>query len=308
MLIKPDLRLSRVIRITWRVDLWMIALCTGAYLVETYVVRGSIHIPGSIPALFGTALAFFIGFNNNQAYSRWWEARTVWGGLVNDSRSWTRNILTYTKATQTATQPVQEIPAEDLALRMIRRNLSFLHALKSTLRNTNSQDYQAYLNQADQKALIHYTNIPAALLDLQSQDLQTLRDTSQIDGFTFLTLNELLVRFCDSMGKCERIKNTVFPVTYLYFTRIFIWIMIAVLTMDIVEEAGIWSIGLGWLIGFVFHVTHLNGLSLMNPFDGNPACVPLDSIVRTVEINVLQMLKSSQIPSPIEAANGEYIL
>lgn len=308
MLLKPDLRLSRVIRITWKVDLWMIALCTGAYLLETHVVRGRIHIPGAIPALLGTALAFFIGFNNNQAYSRWWEARTVWGALVNDSRSWTRSLLAY--AHPAGEEPRQEgaTPASELVLHLVRRNLGFLYALKSTLRNANDREYQNFLAQSDQKTLSRHANTPAALLDLQARDLRKLKDFGQIDGFTFLTLNELLVRLCDSMGKCERIKNTLFPVTYLYFTQVFIWLMIAVLTMDIVEEAGAWSIALGWLIGFVFHVTHLNGLSLMNPFDGNPACVPLDSIVRTVEINVLQMLNHSHIPAPVEAVNGEYIL
>ncbi len=306
MLLKPDLRLSRVIRITWKVDLWMVALCTGAYLLETYLLRGSFRIPNNIPALLATTLAFFIGFNNNQAYSRWWEARTIWGGLVNDSRSWTRSVLAYTQ--QPNVSKAGDPRLNDLALRLIRRNISFLHALKKSLRNTHEPDYQSYLEQADLNRLTRCANIPAALLDLQGQDIQTLRQTGQVDGFAFLALNELLVRFSDSMGKCERIKNTLFPVTYLYFTRVFIWLMIFILTIDIAEEAGIWSIALGWLIGFVFHVTHLNGLSLMNPFDGNPASVPLDSLVRTVEINVLQTLNSSEIPNPIEAVDGEYIL
>lgn len=304
MLLKPDLRLSRIIRITWKVDLWMIALCTAAYLVETHVVRGSFHIPNNIPALLGTALAFFIGFNNTQAYNRWWEARTVWGGLVNDSRSWTRSLLAFTQA-------LDDLPgshASDVASRMIHRNLGFLHALKNSLRNTDSPNYANYLTEDDQTWLVGFTNTSAALLDLQARDLQRLRETGRVDGFAFLALNELLVRFSDSMGKCERIKNTLFPVTYLYFTQVFIWLMIFVLTMDIAEEAGAWSVGLGWLIGFVFHTTHLNGLSLVNPFDSNPASIPLDSIVRTVEINVLQTLKFSEIPEPVEAVNGEYIL
>lgn len=306
MLLKPDLRLSRIIRITWKVDLWMIALCTSAYLVETYGLRGSFHIPNNIPALLGTALAFFIGFNNTQAYNRWWEARTVWGALVNDSRSWTRSVLAYTQGQDDSQKSGSR--SNDVAIRLIYRNLSFLHALKKSLRTTSSLDYTNYLSEDDQTLLTRFTNTPAAILDLQAQDLQKLRETGHVDSFAFLALNELLVRFSDSMGKCERIKNTLFPVTYLYFTRLFIWLMIFVLTMDIAEEAGGWSVGLGWLIGFVFHVTHLNGLSLVNPFDGNPACVPLDSIVRTVEINVLQTLKMAQVPKPVEAVDGEYIL
>lgn len=306
MLLKPDLRLSRVIRITWKVDLWMIALCTGAYLLETYLLRGNVRIPNNIPALLATTLAFFIGFNNNQAYSRWWEARTIWGALVNDSRSWTRSLLAYTQLPD-GENTGQDRPNE-LATRLIRRNLSFLSALKTSLRGTGDTDYQRYLESSDLDILSRYTNIPTALLDLQAQDVQKLKQTNQVDGFAFLTLNELLVRFSDSMGKCERIKNTLFPVTYLYFTRIFIWLMIFILTIDIAEDAGMWSIVLGWLIGFVFHVTHLSGLNLVNPFDGNPASVPLDSIVRTIEINVLQTLNASEVPTPIEAVDGEYIL
>ncbi|GAB4022203.1 bestrophin family protein [Spirosoma koreense] len=306
MLLKPDLRLSRVIRITWKVDLWMIALCTGAYLLETYLLRGNVRIPNNIPALLATTLAFFIGFNNNQAYSRWWEARTIWGALVNDARSWTRALLAYTQPPDVV-KTVQDHPNE-LAIRLVRRNLSFVYALKRSLRGTDNRDYQTYLEPADLSTLSRYTNIPAALLDLQAQDLQQLRQTGQVDGFTFMALNELLVRFSDSMGRCERIKNTLFPVTYLYFTRVFIWLMIVILTIDIAEDAGMWSIVLGWLIGFVFHVTHLNGLNLVNPFDGNPASVPLDSIVRTIEINVLQTLNASEVPKPIVAVDGEYIL
>ena len=306
MLLKPDLRLSRVIRVTWKVDLWMIGLCTGAYLLETYLLRGNVRIPNNIPALLATTLAFFIGFNNNQAYSRWWEARTIWGALVNDSRSWTRSLLAYT-------QPPDEVRTDqdrphELVTRLIRRNLSFVHALKSSLRSTGDIDYQHFLEPSDLPILTRYSNIPAALLDLQAQDVQQLRQTGQVDGFAFLALNELLVRFSDSMGRCERIKNTLFPVTYLYFTRVFIWLMIVILTIDIAEDAGMWPTSLGWLIGFVFHVTHLNGLNLVNPFDGNPASVPLDSIVRTIEINVLQTLHAAEIPGPVGAVDGEYIL
>ncbi|GAB3788800.1 bestrophin family ion channel [Spirosoma horti] len=306
MLLKPDLRLSRVIRITWKVDLWMIGLCTGAYLLETYLLRGNVRIPNNIPALLATTLAFFIGFNNNQAYSRWWEARTIWGALVNDSRSWTRSILAYCQ--QMEESSTDQAHTGQITMRLIHRNLSFLHALKKNLRGTDAHEYRTYLEQADLSILTRYANIPAALLDLQAQELQKLRQTGQVDGFAFMALNELLVRFSDSMGRCERIKNTLFPVTYLYFTRVFIWLMIVILTIDIAEDAGIWSIILGWLIGFVFHVTHLNGLNLVNPFDGNPASVPLDSIVRTIEINVLQTLKAAEIPTPIEPVDGEYIL
>lgn len=191
---------------------------------------------------------------------------------------------------------------------MVRRHLSFLYALKKTLRGEEDQVYLDFLTEDDRRTIAQVTNIPAALLDMQTRDLQQLRTERRIDGYAFLTLNELIVRFSDGMGGSERIRNTPFPVTYLYFTRLFIWVLVTLLTMVIADEAGSWSIGLGWLVGFVFHVTQINGTSLMNPFDGNPASVALDSIVRTIEINTLQTLKAPQIPSPIETVNNEYIL
>jgi putative membrane protein len=307
MLVNPHLRLSRVVLISWKVALAMLAYCAAAYWLEANVIRGTFRIPNNIPALLATALAFFIGFNNTQAYQRWWEARTVWGGLGNDSRSWTRAVLAYAAKNQGVGEAT-ETDSESLPLRLIHRNLGFLYALKKSLRDADDEEFRKYLGAAEQAALGRSANLPAALLDAQARDVQTLRERSQIDGFAFLTLNDLLVRFSDGMGRCERLRNTPFPATYLYFTRVFIWLMVFVLTVDIAEEAGALAIGLGWLIGFVFHVTHLNGQSLVNPFDGNPASVPLDAIVRTAEITTLQALHSPDVPPPVEAVNGEYVL
>jgi putative membrane protein len=310
MLLNPNLKFARMILITWKVDLIMIALCIVAYWVEIHVLKEYVHIPAAIPTLMGTAIAFFVGFNNNQAYDRWWEARTIWGGIVNDSRSWTRSVLFYSLGAQTDSKLFSDRfdGAQAIPYRMIKRHLSFLYALKRSLRGSSEEDYKTYLEEADQKTVARFTNIPSALLDLQNQDLQLLRERNQVDGYAFLALNDLIVRFSDGMGKCERIKTTVFPVTYIYFTRVFIWMLITLLTMVIADEAGAWSIALGWLVGFVFHVTHINGLSLMNPFDGNPASISLNAIVRTIEINTLETLKNPQVPAPVEAVNGEYIL
>ncbi|HET8685530.1 MAG TPA: bestrophin family ion channel, partial [Methanosarcina sp.] len=74
----------------------MLALTVMAYIVDVYLFP-DIFVPPTVATLMGTALAFFIGFNNNQAYSRWWEARIVWGGLINESRNLSRDLLAYLK-------------------------------------------------------------------------------------------------------------------------------------------------------------------------------------------------------------------
>ena len=304
MLISRDIQLTRVLKLTWKTDLFLIISCTLAYLLDEHVLRALTEFPTMIPALLGTALAFFIGFNNNQAYDRWWEARKIWGGLVNDSRSWARGVLHYcsplTTEKQAALAPVQT--------RMVQRHLAFLYALKANLRKSEDTVYSQYLSDHEMLEVARHSNTHNAILEYQSKDLEWLAQQGHVDGFRFQVLNEMIVRFCDGMGKSERIKNTVFPTSYHYFTRLFIWVFVVLITIVCAQSVGAWSILLGWLIGFVFHTTHLIGLSLLNPFDPIPSGIPLDQITRTIEINLLEMLGKTEVPQPVKPVNHEYVM
>lgn len=295
MLIAENIRLRRIWINTWRVDLIMIISCSAAYFIRTYLIAHHIEISAIIPTVLGTAIAFFIGFNNNQAYDRWWEARKIWGALVNDSRSFARNLINYT-----------DDPA--VAKRMVCRHLAFIYALKANLRGVVDEIYVKYLPGEDAQELLRHQNNANALLNIQAREVQRLYATQQIDGFKYLDLNAMLTRFTDSMGMCERIKNTVFPTTYTYLTKVFIWLFVVTFTLVISQTMGYWSIFMGWLIGFVFVSTQINGMSLVNPFDGKISSLPLNNIARTIEINLLEMLEEKDIPEPIRPVNNEYIL
>lgn len=301
MLLRDRLSLVQVFRITWKLDILIIIVCSLAFAADTYWLKQHISIPITISTVLGTALAFFIGFNNNQAYDRWWEARKIWGGLVNDSRSWARNLLSYCDNDAAGETP-------HIARRMIFRHLAFLYALKAALRQTGDPYYEGYLGGNEAELVKDSKNIPNAILNLQAADLQQLREQKAVDGHLFRELNIMLVNHCDNMGKSERIRNTVFPPSYLFFTRVFIWFYVVLSTLTLAESIGYWSVVFGWAIGFVFHVTHQNGIGLMNPFEQNPMSLPLDSITRTIEINLLEMLGHQPLPSPIEPKSGMYLL
>lgn len=295
MLVKKNLSFHQVLSYTWKIDISMIFFCSLIYVVDQYIFTKTV-LPIAYPSLMGTAIAFFIGFNNNQAYGRWWEARTIWGGLVNDSRSWARSLIAYSSN-------------QVLAEKMIRCHLAFLVTLSASLRKDEANlSYAEYLTSADLNSLEPKYNRSNQLLQLQAADLHQLRQMNAIDDFVFANLNNLLQSFCDGMGKSERINNTVYPITYVYFTQLFIWLFIALITMSTSGLIGGSSIVLGWLMGFVFNAIHINGMSLMNPFSDNPAGVPISSITRNIEINLLQMLNSPQIPEPVEVIDGEYIM
>lgn len=294
MLIGKNLSLFRILKITWKVDLLMVAFCSLVYTIDTLLLV-PFKLPIAFPALMGTAIAFFIGFNNNQAYDRWWEARRVWGEIVNDSRSWARNLIAYNQ-NPGATK------------RMIYRHIGFLYALTATLRRNEDKTHLEFLTQADIKELKLGLHIPNTLLRIQAQELKQLRTGNNLTDFEFYNLNGLLQNFCDEMGKSERINNTVYPISYVFFTKLFIWLFVALITMSTNNEVGWPAIVLGWLMGFVFNTIHLNGMSLMNPFEYAPAGIPILSITRNIEINLLQELNDEYIPEPLPPINDEYIL
>ncbi|RQO67847.1 hypothetical protein DBR43_25390 [Pedobacter sp. KBW06] len=299
MLIAQHIKLSRILINTWQVDLIMIVSCSITYFAREFLITHNLDIPAIIPSVLGTAIAFFIGFNNNQAYDRWWEARKIWGMLVNDSRSWARSLINYVD---------EHEDSKPLIKKMICRHIAFLYTLKGSLRNYDDNIYSKYLTAEELKEIQQQSNMHNAILNIQSRDLQMLSKKGYIDGFRFMELNELLVNFSNQMGMSERIKNTIFPTTYTYLTKVFIWLFVVSITLVISSYVEYWSIFIGWLLGFVFVSTQINGMGLINPFENNSASIPLNQITRTIEINLLEMLGETNIPEPVKPINDEYVL
>ena len=304
MILTKKIKIKRILIGTWKNGLMVLLICTASYFFSKYAFVEVNDLPAVIPSILGTALAFFIGFNNNQAYDRWWEARKIWGALVNDSRSWARQIMANLSVPNGQTE-------EDLIERKriaIYRHIAFLYALKGNLRNENQDSFSKYISQDELKEVKSKSNVHNAILNFQSSDLESLLKENWIDGFRFIELNKMLIRFSDEMGKSERIKNTVFPPTYNYYTRVFIWDMMISTTFVIADIVGAWSILYGTLVGYIFITVHTIGQSLLNPFENIPSGISLDQITRTIEINLLESLGDSDIPEPIKTVNDEYIM
>ncbi|MFT4062279.1 MAG: bestrophin family ion channel [Edaphocola sp.] len=304
MYIASRIRLERILKNTWKVDVLMVISSTAGYLLHDNLIKYHLDIPTIVPSVLGTAIAFFIGFNNNQAYDRWWEARKIWGMLVNDSRTWSRGVIGYINP--------KSMLGEDQIMaihsRLVTRHIAFLYALKGYLRGTDDYTYKTYLSAEEVARVSAQSNTHNAILMEQSRDLSQLYDKGYLDGYKFLQLDAMLVKFSDEMGMSERIKNTVFPTTYNYFTKVFIWLFVVSVSLVLSAAMGPWSIFLSWLIGFVFVSTQVNGMSLIDPFKNDAASIPLNQITRTIEINLLEMLGEVNIPEPVRPVNGEYVL
>src|SRR5262249_34339294 len=122
MLLRSRRTFFKVVLGNWRPSVGIVGLIVIASVGGELLARGRTGVPAFLPTVLGTATAFFIGFINNESYGRWWEARMVWGELVNDSRSWARSLVTYCSA--------DRAPAREL----VRRHIAFVWALNAALR------------------------------------------------------------------------------------------------------------------------------------------------------------------------------
>ncbi len=125
MLLHANWSIRDILTFTWKTNLQTLLVTGLTTLVYLRWLQPYFTVPPIIITVLGTAIAFFIGFINNQAYDRWWEARQIWGALLNGSRSWSRSVLTYPDQPDRAVQQ-----------RMVRRQLAFLNALAASLRQT----------------------------------------------------------------------------------------------------------------------------------------------------------------------------
>jgi ion channel-forming bestrophin family protein len=295
MLVKENVRLQRIISGTWKGAFLILLVCLLSSALNEYLLKKFIEFPTIFPSLLGTTLAFFIGFNNNQAYSRWWEARIIIGAITGLSRSLARQCINY-------------IPQRDVAEKMIYMQIAFVYALKESLRRTNEKAYEKYFPGEIPVVLKKVRNKHSTIIFLQQQLLEQIYSQGSIDGFKFIQINETLNSLSGEMGKAERIRNTVFPTTYTFYTKLFIWIFIISVTIVLNNSIGFGSIFLGLTIGYVYYISHMIGDTLLNPFAPTPVGIPLDQLARGLEIDLKELLGEENLPEPIPVIDDEYVL
>lgn len=240
-----------------------------------------ISLPLNIPALLGTAVSLLLAFRTSQSYERWWEARTVWGAIVNDSRSFVRLVI-------------QFLPAEDhkTVKEFAERQIIWTYALGESLRKLPFSDkVQNYLN----KHQIQAVNVPNALLDAHSRQLKEI-GTSKLTDFQQMQLNDMVTRLCDSMGKCERLKNTVFPRSYSVLVHTLIYVFAIILPFGLDDSQLIIEILITFLIPIVFITIEKTSIMMQDPFENRPVDTPVTSLAQTIEINIRQMIGEQNVP------------
>lgn len=253
-----------------------------AVLYENYHFT-RISIPISVPMILGTVISLLLGFRSNQAYDRWWEARQIWGSIVNDSRSLGRQINSFTPF------GFENDVVDTFRKRMLNRQIAWCYSLGRHLRGQNAtKGLEKYIGKKELEYIRKMDNIPAALIDLMGKDLQLALEEGWINRFQQVEIDRTLSKLCDAMGKCERIKNTVFPSTYSLYIHLALILFIALLPFGVIEYFGMFEVPLVIAIAACFILIEKMAIHLQDPFENKPTDTPMTAIAQTIEKNLVQ--------------------
>ncbi|SDG40745.1 bestrophin family protein [Chitinophaga filiformis] len=260
-------------------------------------------IPLSVPMIMGTVISLLLAFRSNQAYDRWWEARTVWGAIVNDSRTFSRQVLSFIDSSYDG----EEIG--HFRERMVRRQIAWCYALSQSLRGLDAREgLDRHIPKREISHVCKYTNVPMALLELHARDLNYALKQGWINEYQQIQLDQTLSRLCDGMGKCERIKNTVFPATYSLYIHFALNFFILLLPFALIEYFGLVEVPMVVAIAASFLLIEKMAIHLQDPFDNKPTDTPMTAISRNIERDLKQMLNDHHLPETIAAEHKFYVM
>jgi putative membrane protein len=267
-----------------------------------------IALPFSIAGILGSALAIFIAFRNQSSYARWWEARTIWGGIINNSRIFARQIIVNVDNAVTIGK-VSQTDADTYKKEMINRQIAFAHSLRLHLRKQNNlEEIQHLLLEKEFAEIRQKQNRPNILLHTQGMRIKQAMQKEMLGAFDNISMEPNLATFSNWQGACERIKNTPLPMNYQYFTKLFLYVFIFVLPICLIGEftkmnIAIMIIPVSFMICFVFAVMNRVGEINENPFENQISDIPMTALCNTVERDLKEMLGET-IPEKTEPQNG----
>ncbi|ERL54751.1 bestrophin family protein [Psychrobacter aquaticus] len=261
-------------------------------------------VPDSFPyygtatfTLLGIALSLFLGFRNNASYQRWWEARGLWGQLVYDSRGLTRQLLSFIDEEDETGHTAQKS--------MVHLTIAFAHAVRHRLRGTEPwQDIERFVNPIHHASMRQAHNLPDYLMRLLGKQLGDIRCQQLTSEHMVQNMDERLTSMTIVLAACERIHNTPLPFAYMLLVHRTTYLYCIMLPFGLVASLG-WATPLICaVIAYTFFGLDALSEELEEPFGLAANQLPLTALSRTIEINLLEALGDTDIPSDIAPIKG----
>lgn len=309
MIVEKRISFLRLLRVIWLELAAILVVSAIPVICLIYFDLGEYAINASIPLVIGTAIAIFLGFRTNSAYERWWEARKVWGGIIAESRNLVRLCDHFFGSASIASDNKDRDNKDVAAVREVTyRQIAWAKMLDHYLKDLPPpRGLSQLLESADQQVVQSASDPLLKLIALQSNSFRQQLGDGRIDTRQVVLIEETLSRIADHYGACQRIKNTVFPTHYSFFTRVFIWIFVFLLACSLPshENANHYTlIPAIFLIGWVFFMVEGIGSYMQDPFVNNRNVVPMRALARVIERDLREAIGETDLPDLVEPVDG----
>lgn len=299
MIIRKNLNWGKILQFSARRLIYFIFVASAVYLFHEELEWTRVAVPFSIVGTLGSALAIFLAFRNSSSYDRWWEARKIWGGIVNYSRTWARQSTTFFQEAH-----------PDFIKTLVYRHIAWINALRLQLRQQDHwQDIEPFLSAEEKAWVMERKNKATQLVQRQGEDLSKALIAGQINDFRHQLMDKTLTELYNLQGMCERIKNTPMPRQYDFFTRFFVLVFATLLPfglIDLLDARHIaWVvIPLSVVISFCFSILETIGEFNEDPFENRIHDTPMTALCRTIEIDMREQLGETDLPPKLEPVDG----
>jgi putative membrane protein len=259
------------------------AVCGAAWWIEqTWQKQIGLEVAPYEVAGAGAVLGVLLVFRTNAGYDRWWEARKLWGGIVNQSRNLAISALSY--------GPV----GDEWKDNFVRWTASFAHVARTSLRSEPvPPEVVALIGPSGAEQIAAANHRPSFVARRLGNLLRDARDKSQLDGFAFLQLDKERATLIDHIGACERILKTPLAKVYSIKIRRFIALFLLTLPFALLHRTNCdWLVPLiTMLVAYPLVSLDQIGIELQNPFSAsNLSHLPLEDISKNIEGNLLGLL------------------
>lgn len=284
---------------------WELATCTAVAVLVTlthgFVYQWKITLTTVPFSLIGLALAIFLGFRNNAAYDRYWEARKLWADLVHRSRTFARQVQTLLHFDA----PVRADDAADPRQRIILRTIAFASALRHQLRGSDARaEMGRLLPPGEAEGFAAARCGTDYLLRRIGHDLGAFLRARRLDAPVAAHMDQSLAGLAAVAAGCERIKHTPIPFPYTLLLHRTAWLYCFLLPFGLVDTVGFMTPFVVVIVAYTFFGLDALGDEIEEPFGLADNHLPLDALCREIEINLLETLGATDLPSPLPAVNG----
>lgn len=260
-----------------RVGLYAVLVSGYALVPAWFEHRDKLSMLAGVPSDIHAALTLVLGwllvFRTNTSYGRWWEARTLWGGLVNTMRNLSHKLVN-----------LIDVPHSDLS-RLRKILTTFAPVLKDHLRDGALLDDVEVLG--DVKEIPRH--VPSFLVSLIYARLREWKKTGTIDGYQLLIIDEELRKLLEIVGACERIRNTRLARSYRAFARQCVFLYLVTLPWGIVHNFGWWTVPLTGILSYFMLGLETVAEHTEEPFGLDEDDLDLDGMCRTIEASVTEI-------------------